>query len=320
MDGGRFCNAAAGLLGPDPGAAGRGDRLAFIDPVRTLTYGELAQSVARFANLMADFGVRHGASLALLLDDTIDAPTAILGAMTARVVPVPIDPARTGEEIAAILSDCGARVIVVATAHLALFEPVLRQQSELTHVIATGGEAPAYGFSLVRELAAQSAQASPATTEAGETALCLYALGPNGSVKATALTHGAVMETARGYGQGRVGLKPDDVVFSAAKIASADGFASALSGPVSVGATTVLMSEPPTPEALFRTLKRHQPTVFCAEPADFAAMLAAEESARADSSGRLRICASAGEPLPAGIGTAWKERYGVEIIDGTAPA
>jgi benzoate-CoA ligase len=112
-----------------------------------------------------------------------------------------------------------------------------------------------------------------------------------------------------------LGIREDDVVFSAAKLFFAYGLGNALSFPLSVGATTVLMAERPTPTAVFKRLTDHRPTIFCGVPTLFAAMLAAADFPAREAI-KLRRCASAGEPLPAEIGRRFRERVGVDILDG----
>ncbi len=80
-----------------------------------------------------------------------------------------------------------------------------------------------------------------------------------------------------------LGVREDDVVFSAAKLFFAYGLGNALTFPLSAGATTVLMAERPTPQAVFKRLAERKPTIFCGVPTLYAAMLAAPElPARAD--------------------------------------
>ena len=112
-----------------------------------------------------------------------------------------------------------------------------------------------------------------------------------------------------------LGLRESDVCFSAAKLFFAYGLGNALSFPLSVGATTVLMAERPTPDATFKRWLDHQPTVFFGAPTGFAGMLASPKlpGKKAVS---LRMCSSAGEALPAELGQRFTEHFGVEIIDG----
>jgi benzoate-CoA ligase len=105
------------------------------------------------------------------------------------------------------------------------------------------------------------------------------------------------------------------VCFSAAKLFFAYGLGNALSFPLSVGATVVLMAERPTPEATFKRWTEHQPTVFFGAPTGFAGMLA-HPALPPKSAVKLRMASSAGEALPADIGQRFTDHYGVEIIDG----
>jgi benzoate-CoA ligase len=102
---------------------------------------------------------------------------------------------------------------------------------------------------------------------------------------------------------------------SAAKLFFAYGLGNGLSFPLSVGATTVLMAERPTPDATFRRWTELRPTVFFGAPTGFAGMLASPNlPARQDVA--LRLVSSAGEALPAEIGERFKAHFGVDIVDG----
>jgi benzoate-CoA ligase len=83
-----------------------------------------------------------------------------------------------------------------------------------------------------------------------------------------------------------------------------------------LGAESVLHPHRPTPEAVFELLTRHRPTLFFGVPTLYAAMLAVKEAERRFDLSSLRLCVSAGEALPEEIYTRWRERFGVEILDG----
>jgi 4-hydroxybenzoate-CoA ligase len=85
---------------------------------------------------------------------------------------------------------------------------------------------------------------------------------------------------------------------------------------MSVGASTILNAERPTPAVMFALLSKYHPTIFYGVPTLFAAMLN-DETLRQERCGtRLRICTSAGEALPESVGKSWKARFGVDILDG----
>jgi 4-hydroxybenzoate-CoA ligase len=311
----RTCNAASDMVDRLV-MAGRGDKIAFVDPVRTITYGRLACETNRLANLLQGFGIPREARVALLLPDTIDFPICFWGAVKAGIVPVPLNTLLTAEQYAYMLADSRAKALIVSPTLLATIQPVLSSLPDLTHVIVAGGEAPAYGFTLATELERQSPEFPVVATSADETAFWLYSSGSTGAPKGARHVHTSPMDTARLYGQGILGIREDDVIFSAAKLFFAYGLGNGMSFPMSVGATTILLPERPTPDSVFATLAKYQPTIFCGVPTLYGAILANPACTREAGSQRLRVCISAGEALPADLGKAWAQRFGVDILDG----
>jgi 4-hydroxybenzoate-CoA ligase len=121
---------------------------------------------------------------------------------------------------------------------------------------------------------------------------------------------------AESAGKRRIGYRENDVVFSAAKLFFSYGLGNAMFCPMWVGATSVFYPERPTPQTVFEVLRGYQPTMFFAVPTLYAAILADPECTAKNTSSRLRLCFSAGEPLPAHIGIAWRERFGIDIVNG----
>jgi 4-hydroxybenzoate-CoA ligase len=311
----RIYNAAAGMVDRHI-AEGRASKAAFIDPTGTLTYGELAAGCNRMANLLNTFGIGRETRIAVLMLDTNVYPVVFWGAIKAGVVPVLLNTLLNAEQYAYMLADSRAKALIVSAPLLPAVQPILGKLPCLMHVLVSGGEAPPFAFDLSKELAEQSPVFSAVETCGDETAFWLYSSGSTGVSKGVRHVHTSLMETARLYGQGVLGIREDDVGFSAAKLFFAYGLGNGMSFPMSVGATTVLLPERPTPEAVFGTLKTHQPTLFYGVPTLYAAMLASPQASPEHSSARLRQCISAGEALPAEVGKAWKARFGVDILDG----
>src|SRR2546423_1036426 len=247
------------------------------------------------------------------MHDPPDLPAVFWGARRAGLAPLPVNTLLPTADYEYLLRDSRARVLVVSSALLPKLEPAIRGQPFLQSVVVSGGAAP--GHVALDELLAQArSDLDPAPTTRDDVAFWLYSSGSTGQPKGAMHLHGDLAETARLYGEGILGMRPDDVVFSAAKLFFAYGLGNAMTFPFAAGASSVLLADRPTPQSVGRLLPDEQPTFFFGVPTLFAAILA--EPSATDLGGRLRWCVSAGEPLPRDIGVRWRERYGVDILDG----
>jgi 4-hydroxybenzoate-CoA ligase len=307
-------NAAADLLESNL-AAGRGNKAAFIDPVRTVSYGELDAEARRTANLMYSLGLRHEDRVIMIMLDTVEFPMVFLGAMLAGVVPIPLNTALTNETYAFMLADSRAKALFVSASLVAALEPVLKQFPDLK-VVVSGGEASESRVEFGKERARQPERFETVATHPDEPAFWLYSSGSTGTPKGAKHVHTSPMATAKLYAQGVLGIREDDVCLSAAKLFFAYGLGNALTFPMSVGATAVLNPDRPTPALMYEYLRKHQPTLFFGVPTLYAAMLGDAALAKEEGSRKLRMCVSAGEALPEHIGKNWKARFGADILDG----
>jgi 4-hydroxybenzoate-CoA ligase len=147
-------------------------------------------------------------------------------------------------------------------------------------------------------------------------AFWLYSSGSTGAPKGVRHVHASLRHTADTYGAQVLGIRRDDLMFSAAKAFHAYGLGNALTFPMSVGAAAVLLPDRPTPDAVMATMRQHQPTIFAGVPTLFASMLAHPRIGPGAGSDRLRRCISAGEALPEAVGQRWRQMVGVDILDG----
>jgi benzoate-CoA ligase len=309
----RHYNAADDLLGRNL-AAGRGDKVAVIDDRGATTYRQLAERVARFANAIESLGVEMEDRVLLALHDTVDFPTAFLGAIKAGAVPVPVNTLLTADDFAYMLDDSRARLLVVSQTLLPAFAPILSGRLHLRRVIVSGQAAD--GHLLLSELLARAgSEHRSAPTTRDDVAFWLYTSGSTGSPKGALHVQTDLACTAELYGRQVLGIAESDTVFSAAKLFFAYGLGNGLTFPFYVGATAVLMAERPTPEAVVRVLRRHRPTIFYGVPTLYASLLAYDGLPAAGEI-PLRRCTSAGEALPADLWRRWCDRMGVEILDG----
>ncbi|MFM9900034.1 MAG: benzoate-CoA ligase family protein [Polaromonas sp.] len=320
---------------------GRPNKAAFVDDLGSLSYGQLDDRVRRMAAALRAQGLRREERVLVLMQDTTDWPVAFLGALFAGLVPVAVNTLLTADDYAYMLEHSRAQAALVSGAVLpALAAAMSKSDHELGPVIVSRPVAPLRAgpdasaakplaeFEFEAFVQAHSAMPKPAATAADDPAFWLYSSGSTGRPKGTVHSHANPYWTAELYGKAVLGLTESDVCFSAAKLFFAYGLGNGLTFPMSVGATTLLMPERPTPEATFKRWRGEvggtggegrpsgiKPTVFFGAPTGFAGMLASPQlPARGEVA--LRMASSAGEALPADIGQRFQRHFGVDIVDG----
>ncbi|WP_286940119.1 benzoate-CoA ligase family protein [Achromobacter sp. UBA4530] len=297
--------------------APRANKLAYIDDTRQLTYGDLAERVARMAGALRNLGLRREERILLLMQDTADWPVVFLGALHAGVVPVAVNTLLTADDYAYIIAHSRVRAVFVSGALLPVLQSALAQApADIEHLVVSqpGANLPD-GAHEFESLLAAAPLAPAARTLSDEIAFWLYSSGSTGKPKGVVHTHGNLWHTAELYAKPVLGIREDDVAFSAAKLFFAYGLGNGLTFPLSVGATVVLMAERPTPQAVFQRLVRHRPTVFYGVPTLYASMLASPDLPAREQVA-MRVCTSAGEALPRDIGERFTRHFGCEILDG----
>jgi benzoate-CoA ligase len=299
--------------------AARGANLAYLDDREELTFQELALRVRQFGDALIKLGLRREERVLLIGPDTNDWPVAFLGSIFAGIVPVPINTLYTAQDLAYVIGHSGARAAVVAQSLLAGFRQARSQlaQDDCRHVIVTGATAKLDGAetAFTEMLSTGDSGYAGAATHRDAIALWLYSSGSTGRPKAAVHTHANLYWTAELYGKRTAGIRESDIIFSAAKLFFAYGLGNALTFPLSVGASTILMSERVTPESVFSRLRQKHPTIFCGTPTLYAGMLASP-AIPAREEMRLRLCVSAGEALPRDLGERFLRAFGCDIIDG----
>jgi benzoate-CoA ligase family protein len=314
--------------------AGHGDRVAVAGPQR-LSYAELAQRVGDLTAALRGLDLRRDDRIVFVADDDLPLFTGILAAFAAGFVAVPVSTMLGPRELAEIIADCGAGVLVVGEAYLPRLGPALRAAPELRHVVVDGDPraaepvlAEAFGNTspmsvpevlgwpdlVDRGAVAPAGRRRPAPTTEDSWALWLYTSGTTGLPKGAMHRHANIRHVCETYGDQVLGIRPDDVCLSVAKLFFAYGIGNSMFFPLAVGASTVLEPRRPSPAVIAERLAASRATLFYAVPTFYAALLASDLPAGAFAGVRLGV--SAGKALPAALLERFGERFGVEIIDG----
>jgi benzoate-CoA ligase len=319
-------NAAAHFLNLNPDA-GRADKTYMICGDARMSYGEVRERSRRVAAGLRRLGVEPEQRVMLLMADTLNFPPCFWGTVLAGAVAIPVNTLLKRGDYRYFLEDSRARVLMVDPVFWPEVAPVLEGLRHLKHVVLTGppadGPSPKNAIPL-DELMREDDGEDPEPLHPEDAALWLYTSGSTGVPKAAVHLQRDLVVAADCYAKQTIGLREDDITFSAAKFFFAYGLGNSLYFPIAAGCTAVVYPQRPTPEAMFEQLHRHRPTVFYGVPTLYNAMLNTYEAwlkgqnapdplPNLDS---LRFCVSAGESLPPETFQRWQRLFGSEILDG----
>ena len=300
-------------------ASGSGDRAAVIAQ-ETLTYADLDERVGVVAAGLRALGLRREDRVMLVMSDEIPMLTGILGAFRAGLVAVPVSTMFTGAELGKIMADSGARAVLATPEFAGAVSEAIAVAPDVEHAVLAGdgaldlpGTVSGHTWDELTALG-RLGDASVAPTVDDSWALWLYTSGTTGLPKAAMHRHANIRHVCETYGAQVLGITPDDTTFSVAKMFFAYGIGNTVFFPFSVGATTVLEPRRPTPDVVRERLEQARPTLFFGVPTFYAALTASDVPGSAFAS--VRMCASAGEPLPAPLQSRFTTKFGVEILDG----
>ena len=178
-----------------------GDDAAVIDSERgvELTWNEVAERAGRVAGGLAKLGLGKGDTIALMLNNRWEFMPIDLGAVHLGAVPFSIYQTSSAEQIQYVCSDAGARVAVIETAFLELFEKAREDLPELEHVIVIDGDGGTHTLEEIEGMDPDfDAVASAEAVEADDLLTLIYTSGTTGPPKGVQLTHRNLMSLTSG--------------------------------------------------------------------------------------------------------------------------
>jgi len=280
------------------------DKVAYICGDRSITYRGLDDASRQFAFLLQKMAITPGDRVLLALPDCLAFPVALLGCLLSGAVAVMAGAALRDQDLAFVMEDCGARLLV---RHASVPAP----SSDVCYAFTTlicDDNGPIEGITT------PEAYDLPYLPAGDDFAFMLYSSGSTGRLKGIPHGHASLLLPCALMGEALLGITADDVIFSTSKLSFGYGLVNSLSFPLYFGATAILHPGKPDVQAIFDLIAKHKPSVFFSVPTVYTQMLL---SCRApELKLPMRLCCSAGEALPALLFEEWQRLTGLEIIDG----
>jgi acyl-CoA synthetase (AMP-forming)/AMP-acid ligase II len=205
---------------------------------RRMTWREVEQQSARIAAGLRKMGVQSGDRIALLLGNRIEFVLATFAAAHLGAVTVLLSTRQQKPEIAYVLTDCGARLLI-HEATLADRLPEARDVPDLVHRIAVDGDAGASSFS---DLIDNGPLPAPADVDEQDTAMILYTSGTTGRPKGAMLAHCNIIHSAMVY-EACMALTSADRSIAAVPLAHVTGVAANIMSMVRCAGTLIIVAE-----------------------------------------------------------------------------
>jgi len=297
-------------------ASGTGPRIALREGERAWTYNELADRVTRMSAALRALRLQRGERVLVLMSDTLEAATAILGTIHAGAVAVPVSELATPDDVQEYVLHCGANIAITDDRHEAVLDAVRNETPDLREVVCVGAKLPSsHDFNAI--LAAATPQ-PPAPSGATDVALLLYSAGSGpGDLRAVPHTQRTIEAARESFAKDLLQLTSADRVFSVARLSTAYGLGAGLMLPISVQAESLLFPAQAKSEPLFEALRTYQPTVLFATPSIYAQLAHdAERIQVAKPLAKLRCAIAGAEGMPERLIPRIRGVLGTEVTVG----
>jgi benzoate-CoA ligase family protein len=292
------------------------ERIAILGEPRAVCYGELRELANRVGNALAAGGCARGDRVLIVLRDSAEFIAAFFGAAKIGAISVPVNSFARAGDYSFYISDSGASIAIVDEAALGEFLPTA--QARNLEVVVVGGNCAEVSRACAWDewIASAPVDLPTCAMAASDPGFLLYTSGSGGRPKAAVHRQKDMLVATLSYAEGVLGIRGDDRLFSVSKLFFAYGLGNGMYFPLSAGASVVLNPEKTRIERVAELVARHRPTIFFGVPTFYAALLQEVNRGLVVDLSSMRLAVSAGEPLPAEVFAQFRERFGIEILDG----
>jgi len=292
------------------------ERIAILGEPAVVRYWELRDLANRAGNALLASGCARGDRVLVVLRDSAEFVAAFFGAAKIGAIPVPVNSFARTADYSFYLLDSGASIAIVDETALSEFLPAAEGKNVQVVVVAGANPGASGELAWAEWIASASPELSTCTAAACDPAFLLYTSGSGGRPKAAVHQHKDMLVATRSYAEGVLGIRADDRFLSVSKLFFAYGLGNGMYFPLCVGASTILNPERTRIDRVVELVARHRPTIFFGVPTFYAALLQEFNRGLAVDLSSVRLAVSAGEPLPAEVFNQFRERFGIEILDG----
>jgi len=292
------------------------DKIAFIDNHLKISYEEVYKNVQKFSLELKNLGLNQNDKIIICMHDSIYYPICFLGAIWSGIIPICINTMLPEKDYEYMLKDSEAKAVIFSSPLKKTFETLNNKLGKKLLLLSDLNNKNLINTISVETVLTKSVDINiePAITFEDSVCFWLYSSGSTGSPKGTVHIHRSLVSTANTYAKSIIKIKSDDICFSAAKLFFAYGLGNAMTFPMSIGATSILMSDRPTLESVSDVINRHKVSIFFGVPTLYAAIL--NSNINKENYLSLRLSVSAGEALPAHLCEKWNNLLGIKVLDG----
>ena len=294
----------------------RARKPALFSAERTLTFQQAADEANQVGHALQRLGVHQGDIVGILAPDCAEWVTCFFCILKIGAVSLGLNTLLEEAQYDYILNDSRIRVLIVHESCLAKVEPVRDAHGTLAHVIVVGQPQRTTDHLFAEWIVNEATELAAVQTHRDDICSLNYSSGTTGPPKGVPHAHKDYPLTAQHYGIDTLQLQESDRAFAASKLSFTYGISGSLILPWYVGASLVLYAgSPRMVRGVLETIDRFEPTIFYNVPTGYISMLQVPDLTQVYDLSSLRLCVSAGEPLPASVWNSWQARTGLEIYE-----